>query len=91
MVCGRAQRGVCTAEDGRKAERSSAPYAEAYLPRFARTCLKCEHTASKKQNRIVLSQEKNVKQREEKKSEEKQRKEKKDGIKGLATKGKITR
>ena len=36
---GRAQRGVCTAEDGRKAERSSAPYAEAYSPRFARTCL----------------------------------------------------
>ena len=29
---GRAQRGVCTAEDGRKAERSSAPYAEAYSP-----------------------------------------------------------
>ena len=36
---GRAQRGICTVEDGRKAERSSAPYAEASLPRFARTCL----------------------------------------------------
>ena len=28
VPCGRAKRGVSTAEDGRMAERSSAPYAE---------------------------------------------------------------
>ena len=33
VFCGRAQRGDRTAEDGRKTERSSAPYAEAYSPR----------------------------------------------------------
>ena len=32
--CGRAKRGDGTAKDGRKTERSSAPYAEAYSPRF---------------------------------------------------------
>ena len=33
-IYGRAKRGDGTAKDGRKTERSSAPYAEAYSPRF---------------------------------------------------------
>ena len=38
---GQSQRGVCTAEDGRKAESSSAHY----LPLFTRTCLVESSTA----------------------------------------------
>ena len=34
MYYGQAKQGDGTAEDGRKTERSSAPYAEAYSPRF---------------------------------------------------------
>ena len=34
IIFGRAKRGDGTAKDGRKTERSSAPYAEAYSPRF---------------------------------------------------------
>ena len=52
---GRAQRGDRTAEDGRKTERSSAPYAEAYSPRSASTCLDLRWISflTKKTTRVV--------------------------------------
>ena len=36
---GRSKQGDSTAEDGRNTEHSLDPYAEAYLPRFAKMCL----------------------------------------------------
>jgi len=46
LYFGRAKRGDGTVKDGRKTERSSAPYAEAYSPRF------CEYM--KKNNTILI-------------------------------------
>ena len=54
--CSRAKRGDGTAKDGRKTERSSAPYAEAYSPRFCEYMFEfgLDKFLQKKNNTILI-------------------------------------